>query len=94
VCALAHPDETQFEKTDEHFDPKATKEKPIWGCVNITFLKKFEAPMTLLAIKQDPKLAGMLVREVGSRLSIQPVSTKHGEYILTITLPKRKSKRM
>lgn len=82
VSRLAHEDPTQFDKKDDHFDPKATKEKPIWYCVDITFVKKFKSPITLAQIKFDPKLEGMRVREVGSRLSVQPVSIKHGEYIL------------
>jgi predicted RNA-binding protein with PUA-like domain len=82
VCSKPHPDETQFDKRDEHFDPKATEEKPIWHCVDIKFVKKLKNPITLAQIKFDPKLEGMRVREVGSRLSVQPVSEKHGEYLL------------
>ncbi len=84
VSGPAHPDETQFDKKDEHFEPKATKEKPIWYCVDITFLKKFKQPLSLSSIKQDSKLAGMRVREVGSRLSVQPVSVKHGDYLVKL----------
>jgi predicted RNA-binding protein with PUA-like domain len=84
VCSKAHTDETQFDKKDEHFDPKATKEKPIWFCVDIKFVKKLKAPLTLSQIKFDPKLEGMRVREVGSRLSVQPVSVRHGQYLLKV----------
>jgi predicted RNA-binding protein with PUA-like domain len=82
VCGSAHVDATQFDKKDDHFDPKATKEKPIWYCVDIKFVKKFKEPITLAQIKFDPKLEGMRVREVGTRLSVQPVSVQHGEYLI------------
>ena len=82
VVSKAHPDESQFDKKDEMtFDPKATKEKPIWYCVDVAFVEKFKHPVSLEAIKKDPKLEGMMVRVKGSRLSVQPVSQKHFEHI-------------
>ncbi len=82
VSSKPHPDETQFQKYNEYFDPKATKEKPIWFCVDIKFVKKFKVSMTLAQIKFDPKLKGIPVAQKGSRLSVQPVSVEHGEYLL------------
>ncbi|MBP6912678.1 MAG: EVE domain-containing protein [Candidatus Pacebacteria bacterium] len=82
VCSTAHPDETQFNKRDDHYDPKATIEKPIWYCVDIKFTKKLKQSMTLAEIKFDPNLAGIMLAQTGSRLSIQPVSQKHGEYLI------------
>jgi predicted RNA-binding protein with PUA-like domain len=81
VVGKAHPDESQFDKKDMHFDPKATKEKPIWQCVDVAFVEKFKNPVSLEAIKKDSKLGGMLVRTKASRLSVQPVSEKHFQYI-------------
>lgn len=82
VCSIAHPEETQFNKKYKHYDPKATKEKPIWHCVDIKFVKKLKNPTTLSGIKFEPSLAGIMVAQTGSRLSIQPVSIKHGEYLI------------
>jgi predicted RNA-binding protein with PUA-like domain len=42
VSSLAHPDQSQFDKKDEHFDPKSKQEKPIWYCVDVGFVKKFK----------------------------------------------------
>lgn len=83
VASNPHADETALDKKDEHYDPKSTKENPIWMCVDIQFVKKLKLPVTLLELKADPNLKGMLVREKGSRLSIQPVSEKHFTYIAT-----------
>lgn len=81
VVSKPHADETQF-KQGEYFDPKATRENPRWFCVDIAFVKKFNEPVTLSEIKIDPALSTMMVRQPGSRLSIQPVSEKHFAYII------------
>ena len=82
VAKLAHADASQFNKKDSHFDPKATGEKPIWYCVDVQFVKKFKKQVSLAQIKADPSLKGMRVREVGSRLSVQPVSENHFKYVV------------
>jgi predicted RNA-binding protein with PUA-like domain len=84
VSSKAHPDPTQFDKRSEYFDPKATREKPIWYCVDIAYVSKLKEPITLSELKIDPALDGMLVRARGSRLSIQPVSKKHFDYIVKL----------
>ena len=89
VTSAAKPDETQFDTNDEHYDPRATRSKPIWHCVDVSFVKKFKKPISLAELKFDPALEGMLVRAKGSRLSIQPVSETHYRHIVEI-LAKRK----
>ena len=84
VVKKAHPDESQFDKKDEHYDGKATREKSIWHCVDVAFVEKFAEPVSLRAMKLDPKLSGMVVLQKGSRLSIQPVSEKHFHHVLTV----------
>lgn len=81
VSSKPHPDETQFDTHDDHFDPKSKKDAPTWICVDVSFVKKFKEPVTLDMIKFDPNLEGMMVRAQGSRLSVQPVSEKHFRYI-------------
>lgn len=84
IASKAKVDESQFNKNDEHFDPKSKKEKPLWYCVDVKFVKKLKQPITLAEIKNDKKLNGIMVAIPGSRLSIQPVSQKHGEYLLKL----------
>lgn len=84
VCKVAsnpYGDPTQFDRKDDHYDPKSKKENPTWFCVDIAFVKKFKEPITLTQIKFDPQLIGMMVAQKGSRLSVQPVSEKHFKYI-------------
>lgn len=35
VVSLPHTDETQFIVGDKHYDPKSTREAPIWHCVDV-----------------------------------------------------------
>jgi predicted RNA-binding protein with PUA-like domain len=82
VSSKAHPDNTALDPKDEHYDPKSTKENPIWECVDISYVSHLKNIVTLQEIKIDPALMGIMVTEKGSRLSIQPVSKKHFEYIV------------
>ena len=84
IVAKAHADDSQFNKKDSHFDPKATKAKPIWYCVDVQFVEKFAEPVLLGAIKADPALRGIMLAAPGSRLSVQPVSQKHFGYIRAV----------
>ena len=81
VSQAAQPDKTQFDKKSEYFDPKASKEKPNWYCVEVKFNKKFSEVVSLEEIKNDPKLSNMLVIKRGQRLSIQPVTEKDFTYL-------------
>jgi len=59
VCALSHPDPT----TDD----------PRWDCVDIRAVHDVPRPVTLAAVKAEPRLAGMSL-VTSFRLSVQPVS--------------------
>ncbi|MEX0931241.1 MAG: EVE domain-containing protein [Candidatus Paceibacterota bacterium] len=88
VVSCAHPDSTAFDTNDSHYDPKSTKEKPIWECVDIAFVEKCKRVISLEEIKNDTKLSGMVVAQKGSRLSVQPVSKKHFERIVSLSKKK------
>lgn len=82
----AYPDPTAFNKKDYHYDPKSTKENPIWYAVDVKFIKKFKDPMTLFQIKNDEVLKNMMVAQRGSRLSVMPVDKDHFDLILKKSL--------
>jgi predicted RNA-binding protein with PUA-like domain len=81
VVSKPHADETQFDKKDDHYDPKAKKENPTWICVDIAFVEKFKEPISLGELRGDPNLKGMEVLKQGQRLSVMPVSEKHFKYL-------------
>jgi predicted RNA-binding protein with PUA-like domain len=70
------PDPTAYDKKSEYFDPKSS-----WVCVEVSFVKKFKKPITLVEIKADPKLKTMTLVKPGSRLSVQPVTEQEFDYI-------------
>lgn len=69
VCAESHPD--------------STADDPRWDCVDLCALRPFVRPVTLDAIKADPRLADMvLVRN--SRLSVQPVTPQEWDIVCAL----------
>ena len=82
VITTAYPDHTQFDPNSEYYDPGAKRERPRWFMVDVEFVEKFPALISLDALKADPKLAGMLVVRRGMRLSVQPVEAKHMRWIM------------
>jgi predicted RNA-binding protein with PUA-like domain len=65
-------DETQFDPRSPYFDAKATRDSPIWDCVDVAFVEKFPHLVSLPHIKADPELANMMLLRIG-RLSVMPV---------------------
>ncbi len=78
VASKPYPDPTARDKKSDYFEKNP---KIIWDLVDIKFVKKFPRLVPLSEIKNDPKLAGILVAKKGMRLSIQPVSEKDFLYI-------------
>ncbi len=71
VCAEAHPDSTAELKDG----------KVVWECVDVEAGPGLPQPVTLEAIKAEPRLANMaLLRQ--SRLSVQPVTEAEWALIL------------
>ena len=83
IVRAGHPDKTALNPHGEHFDPKASSEKPIWYMVDVRYLEPLKRIVTLECIKQNPLLSDMpLVKR--SRLSIQPVTEAEWKIILII----------
>ncbi len=68
--------------------PYPDKDEPAWTVVDVAFVKTFKNPVTLAAIKADKHLAGMPLIKA-ARLSVQPVSQKHFEYLLNLSSGKK-----
>ena len=62
------------------FRPDPTDETGKFGMVDITAVKSLPKPVTLEAIKAEPKLANMAL-VTNSRLSVQPVTDKEWEIV-------------
>jgi len=81
VSHAAEPDKSQFDKKSDYFDPKATKDKPNWFCVQVEYVNEFKHVVSLDALRGEKSLTEMLVLKRGQRLSVQPVDKKHFETI-------------
>jgi predicted RNA-binding protein with PUA-like domain len=84
VKSKAQPDLTQFDKKSEYYDPKATKDKPIWFCVEVQFVREFKHFISLEELRKSKALAELQVLKRGQRLSVQPVSGEHLAILLKI----------
>jgi predicted RNA-binding protein with PUA-like domain len=89
VASAPYQDPSQFldenSKKGHYYEPRATKEKPMWYCVDVAFIKKFKEPVTLSEIRQNSKLSSMMILQPRSRLSITPVSEEHFNEIVGLS---------
>jgi predicted RNA-binding protein with PUA-like domain len=60
--------------------PDPTAESGGWVCVDMEAVKPVPRPVTLAAMKADPKLEGLALLRL-SRLSVAPVSAEHWRHI-------------
>ncbi len=84
VVKTAYPDATQFEQQDVHYDPASDPNQPRWDVVDIRFVRKFSAPLSLDLLREQPSLKGMELLRKGSRLSVQPVRPEEWNEIIRL----------
>ncbi|WP_027329095.1 EVE domain-containing protein [Marinimicrobium agarilyticum] len=83
VVKAAYADPGQFDPESDYFDPKATRDKPRWFCVDVAFESEFESVVPLKVIKEQEPLSEMVLLKQG-RLSVQPVTPNEWKYILKL----------
>ena len=83
VAKLAYPDETQFDRKSDYFEPKATRDKPRWFNVDVKLVKKTRL-LPLSELREYPQLGKMRLLQRGNRLSITPVEPAEWEFIISI----------
>jgi predicted RNA-binding protein with PUA-like domain len=76
-------DETQFDPASKYFDEKATRDKPIWDCVEVELVEKLPYFVSLPHIRAEPALKDMKLLQIG-RLSVMPV--EEPEYRLIVEM--------
>lgn len=77
-------DEKQFDPDSDYYDPKSTRDKPRWDCVDVEYVQTFPHFVTLDRLRRDPRLADMMVLKKGMRLSVQPVTAD--EYAVIVAM--------
>jgi predicted RNA-binding protein with PUA-like domain len=81
VASAPHPDESQFDRKSEYFDPKSKREEPRWTLVDVKLEKKTRV-MPLEEMRGYAELADMVTLKRGNRLSITPVTEREWKFIL------------
>jgi predicted RNA-binding protein with PUA-like domain len=77
-------DEKQFDPESPYHDPRATREAPIWDCVDVEYVATFPYLVSMDRMRAEPACASMLVLKRGMRLSVQPVTAQ--EYAAVVAL--------
>lgn len=80
VVRESYPDPTQFDRKSKYFDEKSDESDPRWWLVDVAFVEKFDEPVPLPAIKEEPSLSEMVLVN-NSRLSVQPVTKAEFERV-------------
>jgi predicted RNA-binding protein with PUA-like domain len=83
VSRAAYPDQTQFDKSSEYYDPKATSEAPRWFNVNVTLVRKTRL-VGIDELRSHAELASLLILRRGNRLSITPVTQAEWDFIMSL----------
>jgi len=83
VASKAYPDPTQFDPKSDYYDEKATKDKPRWFLVDVTYFKDISF-ISLEELKKHKELQDMRLLQKGNRLSILPVSPEEYKFIVSL----------
>jgi predicted RNA-binding protein with PUA-like domain len=84
IARESYPDQTAWDKKDDHYDAASTQENPRWFMVDIKFEQIFGAPLPLAKLRGLAALKNMELLRKGSRLSVQPVRKSEFEAILKL----------
>jgi predicted RNA-binding protein with PUA-like domain len=84
VAREAYPDYTARDPKNDHYDPKATINNPIWEMVDIKLARIFDRPLTIGELRGVKTLSKMELLRTGSRLSVQPVREQEWQAILAL----------
>jgi predicted RNA-binding protein with PUA-like domain len=75
IARAGYPDHFAWKKGHKYFDAAGTRESPAWYMVDVAFVERFPAVVSLETLKGTTGLEEMMVIKKGSRLSIQPVTS-------------------
>ena len=82
VVREGYPDFTARDPENEHFDPRATDEAPIWYMVDVQAVAALPQPLTRNMLIAHPLLGTMAVLKRGNRLSVQEVTPREWREVL------------
>lgn len=81
IVRESYPDPSAFDPKSKYFDPKSDPDDPTWYLVDVKAVKQFADPISLPSLRDVKGLDGLELLKRGSRLSVQPVSSRHWQII-------------
>lgn len=84
IVKAGYPDFYAFDSNSPYFDSKSDAQNPRWFMVDVKFVQKLPAPISLKTLKQQPELAELALVRRGNRLSLMPVSAEQWQCILAL----------
>ncbi|MEZ5289714.1 MAG: EVE domain-containing protein [Vicinamibacterales bacterium] len=89
IVRAGYPDHSAWTPGHPYYDPASRPSSPVWFMVDVGFVERFPAVVSLETLKATRGLARMMVTQKGSRLSVQPCSK--GEYATVVRLGRQAS---
>ena len=87
IVRAGYPDAFAWQHGHVYFDAASSSDQPVWFMVDIGFVERFAAVVSLETLKRTRGLARMAVTQKGSRLSVQPV--RKSEFDIVVRLGRR-----
>jgi predicted RNA-binding protein with PUA-like domain len=84
VSRAGYPDHFSWDRKHSYYDPKSDPDNPTWFMVDIRFVEKFPAVVSLAELKAAKALKDMMVTKRGMRLSVQPVKPAEFKAVLAM----------
>ncbi len=84
ISKIKQPDLTAQDPKSKYHDPRATKENPIWFCVEVQFQAVFKNFIPLEELRKHKSLKNMALLKKGQRLSVMPLTKQEYGYILKL----------
>lgn len=84
VSKSAYPDPCQYDPNSAYFDPKSSPDNPRWDAVDVRFIDKFNAVISLDQLRQLSALAEQPLLRKGNRLSVIPFSAEQWHAVLEL----------
>jgi predicted RNA-binding protein with PUA-like domain len=87
VAREGYPDHTSWDPESHYYDPKSDPQNPRWYMVDVRFVERWPATLTLETLKAHAgaaELTDLPLLRRGNRLSVMPVSPAAWHYILNL----------
>jgi predicted RNA-binding protein with PUA-like domain len=86
ITRAAYADSTALDRASAHFDPRSSRENPLWYVVDVRLERKLARVLTLEKLKQyaASSLSSLPLLQRGNRLSVMPVTERDWNFILTL----------